>query len=279
MPSSLAEFRTVICADWSAGTRRRAVWKADIATGRISRLVPPVSGWTVRTVLGRAEQSPRPVVIGFDAPLGLPASFLAHVGVRSFLEWLAAAPDEAFQPIPTGVGWCPARPFVQPLVKGSTWRAAEEAASALKVDLLRRIDRSTGAQSAFRLVGAKQVGGAAIALWRELRQARAEGWSFAVWPFEEEGNDVVVAEIYPAVLYERAVGRRITKSSASDRGLAAEELVHAGFVQPPDTAWIGASDDELDAALSAVALMKAARAGSPMATSVDLLAEGAIVGT
>jgi hypothetical protein len=193
-------------------------------------------------------------VLAFDAPIGVPASLLASVGAASFADWVEQAAPATFEPVASGELWTAETPFVRPAVKGTTWTSAVLAARAAGVELWRRIDVAAGAESMFKLVGPRQVGGAAVALWQELADARRSGTAFAIWPFEPPG-DVVVGEIYPAILYERVLGGRPVKSTSAGRAAAVDVVEGRGWVDAADAAWARASDDDLDACLSAVALL------------------------
>ena len=66
----------ILCADWGKENHKRAVYLADIA-GRSVRRVEGTD-WSVPTVTAAAERwkSGGTVLVTFDAPLGVPASFL-----------------------------------------------------------------------------------------------------------------------------------------------------------------------------------------------------------
>ena len=179
-----------------------------------------------------------------------------RAGAVSFLDWLERTPPESFVPVATGAEWTPRRPFVRPIAKGSSWRTAEDAAALLEVSLRRRVDTLAGAESMFKLVGAKQVGAAAIALWRELLAARRSGARFSIWPFEPAESQVVVAEMYPAALFALALGYVPVKSSEAQRRDAVGMLVRDGAVDPSDAGWAVANDDDFDACVSVVALRR-----------------------
>src|ERR1051326_3532126 len=70
----------VLCADWGKDLSKRCVYVADVAARRIRRLSAP--GWTVGRVLDAADEWTRAgaVLATFDAPLGVPESYLAAFG-------------------------------------------------------------------------------------------------------------------------------------------------------------------------------------------------------
>lgn len=219
-----------------------------------------------------------PALVAFDAPLGLPRSYLAAARAASFVEWLARVDDVTLSPLPSGEAWTVARPFVRPRLRGSSWRAAEAAAAAAGVDLLRGVDRASGAQSVFRLVGAKQVGAAATALWRDLREARERGREFSIWPFEAAAG-VTVAEIYPALALRELPRPPRSKRDAAARREALASLAEAGWARLLEPEEAAATDDDFDAAVTAAALLRRLRQRRPLAPpdAVDPLAEGAIL--
>lgn len=181
---------------------------------------PTAGGWLVQapvlvgapeTLLTRLEQ--RPLALGLDCPLGLPAAFAArHLpDVPDFPTWLAAlAPDAAlWQPAATLAEVVPARPFYPGGASRGARRAAHAAALELTPrDLSRLCDRATDERPAgaalFWIVGANQSGRAALHAWRTLvipalRAGQARLWPFA-GPFRSllGPGTVAIAETYPA---------------------------------------------------------------------------------
>ena len=219
-----------------------------------------------------------PVLVAFDAPLGLPRSYLEQAGYSSFVEWLDRAPfEEVFDPVTGLDGWSVRRPFVRPARGG--WRSVVAAAP---FELFRSIEGATKAESVFKLIGAKQVGRAAQELWRELRAARRRGAEYVLWPFEgelEPGPTPVVAEIYPRTAYAAVVGP--AAFAKRDVFARTEALTRA----PPsivisDVAAAAATEDDFDACISAIALLSRLADGQRLVTPafVDGVWEGAILG-
>lgn len=68
----------ILCADWGKGTEKRAVYVAHIPGRAVYRLKPSVC-WSVAAILGEAKRlsSKGPVLATFDAPLGVPKTYLA----------------------------------------------------------------------------------------------------------------------------------------------------------------------------------------------------------
>lgn len=86
-------------------------------------------------------------------------------------------------------------------------------------DLRRCCERDASAQALFWLVGAKQVGRAAISGWRDLlAPALVSSQKLSIWPFHGplfdllERPGIVVAETYPAAMYQH-LGLEIWQSS------------------------------------------------------------------
>jgi hypothetical protein len=256
----------VVCADWSAALRRRRAWAGDV----VERSVFPLAGRTVDGLLGETSELLGPgdaALVCFDAPLGLPRAFLQAAGFCGFLDWLERADlDAAFAPVTRAAEWSVARPFIRP-ARGE-WTAL--VAAAPPRSLLRDVDVRVQSESVFKLVGAKQVGRAAQELWRELRAARAAGREFRIWPFEAPAaRGVTIAEIYPRLAY----GRALVKSNARVRASALAEL-------DPRIRLLGQveTEDDFDAAVTAVALLQRLLAGLPLSDGeVDDVAEGAIL--
>lgn len=277
----------LIVADWSATTRGRAVWRSDVQERSVERLSPPAGGWTLPRVLHGVAGGNGGTLVAFDAPLGLPRSFLAAAGMPRFLDWLEHACDgDALDPVASPTPWTVARPFIVPRGTGS-WKLAVAEALGVGVELLRDIDRETNAECVFKLVGAKQVGGAARALWRELVAARREGVDFSIWPFEtaDLGGGVIVAEIYPSAAYRIALDRPLgAKSDPVVRRAAVADLEKAGWalrerVRFADLTAAGDSDHDLDALLTVAALLRLQLEGRSLASPqfVDPVSEGGIL--
>ena len=90
----------ILCADGGKETGKRAVYVADVPARAVRRLEP--RAWSVGTLLKEAERwaSNGPVLATFDAPLGIPETYLAAAArvpswrsPATFLEFLAQAYD------------------------------------------------------------------------------------------------------------------------------------------------------------------------------------------
>jgi Pyridoxamine 5'-phosphate oxidase/Protein of unknown function (DUF429) len=291
--------RAILGADWSGDARRRAVWVALPEERTVGRLdaAPTVPG-----LVAAARQIGGGVLIGIDAPIGVPRSYLEAarrswgLDGASFLEWLAVAVTEPafFTAVRSAPEWSVRTPFFHVPAGMGGRTGFEVAARAHGVELWRGIDRDTHATSMFALGLPGQVAPAAQALWRELVAARALG--LRVWPFDgrldellAEG-DAVVAEIYPRAAYATALARTLParpmalkKRNVGARRDALEQLESATWVTEhgvrlDDLSHAAAGEDDFDACLTCAALLRLVLEGRPLAEHVDAEAEGAMLG-
>ena len=165
------------------------------------------------------------VLAGFDFPIGLPARYAAKVGLTDFVDALPRFGrgewDEFYCPATSRSSVSTSRPFYPAGSTGGTKKQylVEALDFASDNDLRRRCERSANAQALFWLVGAKQVGRAAISGWRDLlAPSMAHDAELSIWPFDGPLFDllarpgIVVAETYPAAMY-RHLGLEIRQSS------------------------------------------------------------------
>ena len=287
----------ILAADWGKLPKKRAIYEALVAERCVRRVTPHDAVTDVEALLSYAASLSEPTLVAFDAPLGVPASFLAALGQASFPAWLLEARLDSC----TNVNdWSCAAPFFQvPKGKGSLG-TFHDAAAAQKTKLQRTIDVRTGAKSPFITAGIPgSVGSAARDLWRGLARARHAGLRFHLWPFEGDMGTLlarggpVVGEMYPRALYATALKDEaprsrlfVAKTDAETRRRAVHHLT--------ETAWIAkhrvtlenlsealASEDDFDAMIAAAALLRCAIEGLPFSAVEhhDPIAEGAILGT
>ena len=232
---------TVAHADWSNHRRKR--WVA-VATSR------PDGGWIAsepeQTGTGavlaqlRVADFPKPVLAGVDFPIGVPRAYAGASGIGEFNDLLSELGRgrwaDVFEPAATLDEVRLERPFfpLAPRTAGEGDKARHRDRLGLsREEVLRRCDRLARAESLFWTVGAKQVGKAATAGWRELLlPALADGQpSVGIWPFDDPSleqllryHDVVIAETYPAALYRRVgvVFRSGQGGKTSQRARAAQ---------------------------------------------------------
>ena len=233
-------------ADWSLDARKRWQTRASrTATGWRIAAPEPVGDpatWMKRL----CAETPGPIAIGADLPLGLPRGYIQRHAIQgdfpAFLKALRQHPS-FFLVNPTLDTIAPARPFYPARgLKGMT-RAAHAAALGLDgpAGLSRLCDRATAIRPAgaplFWTLGANQTGKAAISAWRDwLIPALHSGLDLAIWPFATDGGGdftallarhrIVVAETYPAEAM-RHLGLRMagSKRRQADR-IALEPALH-----------------------------------------------------
>jgi hypothetical protein len=208
-------FQRIVHADWSRDHRKR--WSAE-ATKRDSvwSVAAPRRVGDLAEFRADLAGGLRPVIAGFDFPIGVPSFFGKATSQKGFLalfdqlgcgDW-ARFYDVCDYPEEVSI----ARPFY-PRVASTTARQVHllDRLSVDAIDQLRRAsERATDARRAacslFWTLGGNQVGKAAISGWQEvIAPARRAGAS--LWPFD--GNlaslgkpgAVVLAETYPAEAY------------------------------------------------------------------------------
>jgi len=281
----------ILCADWGKAARKRRVYVADVEQALVRRLSH--TAWTFATVLQAARdlRSNGPVLVALDAAFGVPESYLQAVqrerraGPAGFLDLLRSIDqwpgffDAARQPHE----WRPTRPFVHvPGVAGGK-TAFFEAAARQGVDLLRRIDRATGAKPIFITAGIPgSVGSATVDLWQAISPTLNSERDFRIWPFEGSlstllaGNRLVVAEVYPTAAYAVALAPTLDATGASHRVasktdrrqreaaiavLQAAEWVTRFGVTCDGLEEAAGNDDDFDALMTTAALLRCALEG------------------
>lgn len=301
----------IICADWSKDPRKRAAYEALVGERVVRRVAADLN--EVPSLLAYAAESGGSTLVAFDAPIGVPESFIAAVrarsngcGVLGFMDWLFAA---SLAQAPDAARWSIDAPFFH--VPGGEGALAkfDAAARAQGVDLRRHVDKLTGGRSAFITGGFPgTVGSAARDIWQGLVLARRAGTPFRVWPFEgaedvlRGSSGATVAEIYPRVAYATALidsapraRMRVAKSDKRGKPTGAEHAIRGrcvetllatrwskrGGVTFEDVDRARANEDDFDALMTAAALLRCIVEALPLYTSPfhHPTAEGAILGT
>ena len=211
----------ILCADWGKSLPKRAVYVADVSA-RVVRRVSAL-GWSVARVLEEAGRwtSSGSVLATFDAPLGVPESYLTALSrlphaepMTTFLDLLARVRSipRFFDGSSVARDWSVERPFFSVPAGEGGLGTYVDAAARHGVSMYRRIDRTTGAKAVFVKSGIPgSVGSAACALWQELSPRLTANRMFKVWPFEGDlqlllqSTPVVVGEIYPRAAYATAL--------------------------------------------------------------------------
>lgn len=217
--------------DWSTapGKQWLAVERIDADGGAIAESSQRVGDATTLLDRLRRRADGSAVLVGFDFPIGIPNAYAQRAGIEAFpgfLRTLAAGGHARFFEAaahPTGISvdrpFCPAAPG------SSKQQHLVEALGVGCIDDLRRVcERPSGGRRAaaplFWLVGAAQVGRAALSGWREvLIPAVHPGREVRFWPFDGElpallvPGGVVVAETYPAEFYQHLQASPVLEAS------------------------------------------------------------------
>jgi len=191
-----------------------------------------------------------PFIVGFDFPIGVPASYARCAGFHRFLDQLplfgTGQWSTFYDVASTSSEVSPHRPFY-PFGTHGTCQA--HLTSALGVagirQLLRSCERGNSSRSdaspLFWTLGPKQVGRAAIVGWRDVIAPALiqPNCSVSVWPFHGELDDLlrksrcVIVETYPAEaclhLGLPSPGRGWSKRSQVDRQRLADILLKWAF--------------------------------------------------
>jgi hypothetical protein len=229
-----------VAVDWSGAIRaeRRALWLAEVVSGRLVRLE---SGRTREEVgdllVDEAARDPA-LVVGLDFAFSFPAWFLGSRGIgdaRSL--WaLLAQEGESWLRDPPAPFWRIRRPAGGDLPTSWEWRRTELEAGPVG---------RTRAKSVFQLVGAGQVGTGSLRGMRLLDRLARSG--FSVWPFDRPAFPLVV-EIYPRLL-TGAVRK-------SDRAARERYLDRFPRLDSRLRALAARDDNAFDAAVSALAMAR-----------------------
>jgi Protein of unknown function (DUF429) len=295
-------FERLVHSDWSANASKR--WSADAvrANGgwRVERIAPTPPG---HAFLDDLFAHGRPTLAGFDFPIGLPQLSLDRLG-SGFREFLCSPHARGFlEPAETLFGVSPMQPFYRKHPTGGRRADLLHALECTDFDeLLRACDRPTPsrsrAESIFWTVGAKQVGKAALAGWREVViPALMRG--AALWPFDGtlsdlQANGVTIAETYPAEVYQhigmrRTIGKRTqagrkqacaairewANSQRIEFSADIEQMVRDGFGPRTD------GEDPFDALAGLCGMIEIAcgrRAEAPVTPPLSYPREGWILG-
>jgi hypothetical protein len=283
-------FDAWIGIDWSGAKGRYSGIAVAECTGESGpRLIAPEgSRWTRSTVadyLGRRIARGERLLAGFDFAFGFPwiegegylAQRVPHI-TNAFALWelieqaSADAPDFHAGPLVTHPAFAPSywvSGKQKPAWRNDKRRTETECGKAT----------STYPETVFKLIGAKQVGKAALAGIRTLRAIRlAAPTQVAVWPFEDADRPTVLAEIYPTLFRRQALGTtaKIKDRATLDTALLALDSGRA--VGAPERL----TDHEGDALISAAGLRWLDRAGKlftlPENAEAQARREGWIVG-
>jgi hypothetical protein len=172
------------------------------------------AAWMTDRLLHEAKA--RPVLAGFDFPIGVPAHWANKSGIRSFSSLLPVLGSgewaRFFDVAEQAADISTFRPFY-PRVSSASAKQAHllQAMQADSIDQLRRqCERATADRRAacalFWTLGGNQVGKAALSGWREV-VIPAVRQGAHLWPFDGDKADrgstgLTIAETYPAEAYK-----------------------------------------------------------------------------
>lgn len=308
----------VIHADWGTNPAKRVAAIARIRGGRYRVEAPRQVGQTgsPRERLGIPEVGAGRALVGFDFPIGVPASYAERTGIGSFRQALTNFGHDEWRDF-YNVCTNPAeislqRPFFPYSCPRKGMCTRDHLTSALGVlwsELHRRCERKTDARPAasplFWTLGGKQVGKGAISGWREFVQPMASDHSdVALWPFDGslldllESSSCVVAETYPAEFYGhlgirfpggKGGGKRSqqARANAADKLVAAAERSGAELSAPATEAIAkgfgphGNREDDFDAMVGLLGMLKHLHEGARVEAPTDRTVravEGWIIG-
>ena len=235
----------VVHADWSKDPKKRWCSAGVLEAEGHYRVCAPAQVGHPGTYFSRlrARVDKKAVVLtGFDFPIGLPARYASEAGLSDFRTTLPRLGRGEWRDFYTPAQSRSDISLTRPFYPNSGGRAGEHKKDHLvkglgladKSDLKRRCERR--AESLFWLIGAKQVGKAAISGWKDLlAPALASETQLSMWPFDGHLSDLlersgllVITETYPAEMYGHvglAISRpRRSKRSQSDRAAEASTM-------------------------------------------------------
>lgn len=229
-------------ADWSANPPGRQIAIARRTGARFAAAAPiPIGALDDLVPALIAEAGPAgTALLGVDFPIGLPRAYAAVAGIADFRRALTRFGHgrwrDFYTPAESAAEITLHRPFypMRSGAKGAVKRADLPAALGLPGydDLHRICDRGhpdrAAAAALFWLVGANQVGKAAICGWRDLlAPALRRRQPVRLWPFDGrlatllDRPGLVIAETYPGEIYghlDLAIGGpRRAKTRQADR--------------------------------------------------------------
>jgi hypothetical protein len=266
MPAPLAPFSRFVAIDWS-GARRPAAQRRGIVRcvverrGADSHVTCLRAGRDRReTVTWLAERAAdgAPTLVGLDFPFAYALPFLDRLGARDFPALLArmAALD--------GASETPGRVDAFVARCGRWWARWGERRDGRTRRRVERLPATWGAESplralpsgrAYRFIGPRQVGKAAITGIAAVAALRERAPTVRVWPFENPaGASLVLVEIWPRL----ALGP-LAKRDAASRRRKVRELGRSGVRLRPEHGRLAAASDHAIDALAAAVTMASGR--------------------
>ena len=231
--TALTQPALIAHADWSKTPSKRWCSVAVLVDDGKYRATAPEQVGDVSTFFERLlhRANGGGVFAGFDFPIGLPVAFAKRARIKDFREVLRRFGHrrwkDFYEPATSIDEISTTRPFY-PAGKSKGKKKSsltEKLRVADTTNLLRRCEvghaHRSNAEILFWLVGAKQVGRAAINGWKELIVPALEREpSPVIWPFDGcltdliERRGITIAETYPSEFYGH-LGLSVGKSSQS----------------------------------------------------------------
>lgn len=304
-------FQTIVHCDWSKHHAKRLMSVAESRDQTYLINATSHVGET-QTLLKRARsglKEDQKLLFGFDFPIGLPQAYGDRLQIHSFMELLPKLGQKGtvwehfFDVCQTKEEISLHRPFYPDKPGG---RKRDHLLQSLGLnhadDLFRACENSRPkASPLFWVLGAKQVGKAAITGWMEVLQPLANQSQVGFFPFGGDlktlcqQHQTVVAESYPALSYQMIGLPRSgwSKRNQNDRRsfagtilswirsrrieLTTESLeeIHDGFGQDAD------GEDRFDAFMGVLAMIEVTTGrinASPVLTKLQSLLEGWMLG-
>lgn len=207
--STSIPFHVVIHSDWSTSPHKRWSAEARLVDGEWAASAPRLVPDPLALVTSGESK-----LLGFDFPIGLPMAYASRAGIIDFMDFLPKCGNgdwaSFYLPATTPDEISIHRPFYPRRPGGTKHQHLLDALGASSMSELRRRcdhghDGRGPAEAMFWTLGAKQVGRAAIAGWRDLLAPALD--RIHVWPFQGDLTDlctessVVVCETYPSEFY------------------------------------------------------------------------------
>lgn len=210
--------KLVAHADWSSNPAKR--WMAVARLDSKARYCVAEPEIVLDSGMLRSQLKERSgggsVLLGFDFPIGLPSAYCQIAQIGSFMEVLPAFGKNCwayFYEVARNYSQISVHQPFYPFAPGG--KLQQHLLNGLHIkggmkNLLRDCERPTNARAAasplFWTLGAKQVGRAAIAGWRDVLAPAFEnrGPQVKIWPFAGdlstllESSEMVIVETYPA---------------------------------------------------------------------------------
>ncbi len=205
-------------ADWGSNPGKRWIARAILEGSRYTAHQPePVGDHTTLIARARASIGLGSAMVGFDFPIGIPASYALLIGAsefKTFLSQLGRGKLTDFYRVCSEASEITKyRPFYPYKPGGKKQKHLLDALQVAHMDDLRRkcdlgYDGRKAASPLFWTLGASQVGRAAIIGWRGvLAPALGNDKSVVLWPFDGsldallKPGRLVIVETYPAECY------------------------------------------------------------------------------